>query len=305
MRRRVARHLTVHSILVAVPLVGARVLLLRLRLVRGMAAALSVVLLLVLHRLDALASVSDALPEFAEIQFLNVLRLLARLVGALQNGGARAIALTHVQTLVEQVLPPKLVLVHGRVGRFSRGRTVPGRACAAAAGVGHAPVSHVLRRHLALLEYVLLVVLVHDAHLLVVAARAAHSGGRGLRLVALLDVLCLRCALHLLHASGVAVLLRLRGHAMLATRADLLPALQINGAVEVLIEFHAEGVHAAGASHVTLLDVLQEATSSIALLRAYARPLRMLAVIFHAGGRLAHTTVLRLVVSDVDRLLVR
>ena len=57
---------------------------------------LSMMLVLVLHRLDALASVSDALSEFAKIQLLNILRLLARLVGTLENCRTRAIQLTHV-----------------------------------------------------------------------------------------------------------------------------------------------------------------------------------------------------------------
>lgn len=86
MRWRVAGHLAVHpTILVAVPLICSRVLLLGLRLVGRVSAVLSMMLLLILHRLDALPSVSDALSEFAKIQLLNILGLLARLVGTLQN----------------------------------------------------------------------------------------------------------------------------------------------------------------------------------------------------------------------------
>lgn len=42
-----------------------------------MATALAVVLLLMLDGLDALAGVSDALAELAEVQLLDVLRLLS------------------------------------------------------------------------------------------------------------------------------------------------------------------------------------------------------------------------------------
>ena len=114
------------------------------------------------------------------------------------------------------MLSAHFVVVHRCVGCFSWCGAVPRRARAAVARVGHAPVSHILRRHLSLLEHVLFVVLVHNTHLLVVAARV-DSGTRHLRLVALLNVLSLRRALHLLHASGVAVLLRLRRHAVLST----------------------------------------------------------------------------------------
>lgn len=62
---------------------------------------------------------------------------------------------------------------------------------------------------------------------------------------------------------------------MLTPLAGLVATLlQIDGSVEVLIEFQvAEAVHAAGATHVVLVAILQETCSSIALLRAYRRAL--------------------------------
>lgn len=226
-----------------------------------MAAALAVVLLLVLDRLDALAGVADALAEFAQVQFLNVLRLLAGCICALQHRGAGAIQRTHVDALVQQVLPAQFVIVHGRIGRFSWSRIVPWRARAAIAVARYSSFSRILGRHLSLLEHVLLVVLGHDAHLL--AARI-RPGTSALRLVALLRILTLAWC-HL-HACGVAVLLRLRRASLDATRAILFGGLEICLALVVLGEHAIHAHRIQDRPHVWLVATLQEAASGIALL---------------------------------------
>jgi len=169
---RVARHAL--AVLVAVPLVCSLVLL--LLLVGAMAAAAISSMLLVLHGLDALASIADALAELAQVQLVNVLGLLARLVGSLHACRAGPVELAHVHALVEQVLPAQLFVIHRRVGCFSGRRVVPHWASATVAIAGCTSLlSCVLRCFLSLHEHLLLIVLGHDAHLLVARARARSS----------------------------------------------------------------------------------------------------------------------------------
>lgn len=87
-------------------------------------------------------------------------------------GTLQRIQLAHVQRLVEQVLPPQLLVVDRGVGGLARRRTVPlgagGVARPGAGGGGYtAAIACLLSCHFALFEHLLLVVLVHDAHLLV------------------------------------------------------------------------------------------------------------------------------------------
>ena len=259
---RVARHAM--AVLVAVPLVCSLVLL--LLLVGAMATAAVSSMLLVLHGLDALAGIADALAELAQVQLVNVLGLLARLVGSLHACATWPVELTHVHALVEQVLPAQLLVVHRRVGCFSGCRVVPHRAGAAVAVAGRTSLlSCVLRCFLSLHEHLLLIVLGHDAHLLVAGARAGSSVAY-LRLVALLVALSLPGCSDCLHAARVPVLLLLllRAGGRTSSGILLVGTLEIYLASVVLVE---DVVHAGeGGASMRWIRVLQEASACVALL---------------------------------------
>lgn len=199
---------------------------------------------------------------------MNVLGLLARLVGSLHACATWPVELVHVHALVEQVLPAQLLVVHRRVGCFSGCRVVPhwaGAAVAVAVAGRTSLLSCVLRCFLSLHEHLLLIVLGHDAHLLLAGARAGSSVAY-LRLVALLVALSLPGCSDCLHAARVPVLLLLLLRASGRTSSGILlvGTLEIYLASVVLVE---DVVHAGeGGASMRWIRVLQEASACVALL---------------------------------------
>lgn len=82
--------------------------------------ALLSVMLLILNGFDALSRVADALTEFTQIEFLNILRLLSGDVSTLMGRRDWSVELAHVDTLIQEVLSTKLLIVDWRVGCLSR-----------------------------------------------------------------------------------------------------------------------------------------------------------------------------------------
>ena len=181
------------------------------------------------------------------------------------------------------MLPPELLVVHGAVGGLAWRGAVSLRAgaCAGAGVGGHAAITSFLRGHFALFEHLLLVVFVHDAHLLVRVGGGAHARAVDLGLVALL-VEALRHArraltcLHLLHAARVAILLGLRlAHVAsvvhrhsLAVRVILLSGVfELNLVAHILIEVHvSSGDARASLEKLLSFKMLLEGRTRVALL---------------------------------------
>jgi len=122
-----------------------------------------------------------------------------------------------------------------------------------------------LRRFLSLHEHLLLIVLGHDAHLLVAGARRGSSVAC-LRLVALLVALSLPGWSNCLHAARVPVLLLmlLRAGGRTSSRILLVGTLGIHLTSVVLVVAVVHAGESGGS--IRWISVLQEASSGVALL---------------------------------------
>lgn len=208
------------------------------------------------------------------------------------------------------MLSSQLILIDWTVGGFTWCRIVPlWASILSTISFDYTSVSRFLRCHLALLEHLLFVVFVHDAHLLVRVWSWTHSWILSLGLIPFLNILSrTRWTFDKFHASRISILFRSLNNIALTSlcaRTILFTRiLKLNVTLEVLIEFNiSDGI--IWCCSLGLLIVLMEWCTSVALLRVYSNTLRRrtMTIIFDIGVTRYHSIVLCLIVTHARCLL--